>query len=126
MRLAMLPIWTLAAFLLDLIDVSRPCCLPESVTYDRSGSENYEKYARIEWGKCVSRVFVGDGSGALAPYRQTAIEVCHRLGHKAVFMEEFDPRRPPPESIYRAMVESCDMLVLLLAHQYWQPTCRLR
>ncbi len=64
------------------------------------------------------RVFISSASGALAPYRQAAVEVCHRLGHQPMFMEEFDPQRPPPEKVCRAKVESSDVLVLLLAHRY--------
>jgi hypothetical protein len=64
------------------------------------------------------RVFISSASGALAPYRAAAVEVCHRLGHVPVHMEDFDPQRPPPENVCRAEVEGCDLLVLLLAHRY--------
>lgn len=64
------------------------------------------------------RVFISSASGALAPYRQAAVEVCHRLGLTPVYMERFDPQRPPPERVCRAEVESCDVFVLLLAHRY--------
>jgi tetratricopeptide (TPR) repeat protein len=64
------------------------------------------------------RVFISSASGALMAYRQAAVEVCHRLGHQPVFMEEFDPQRPPPEQVCRAKVEGCDVFVLLLAHRY--------
>ena len=64
------------------------------------------------------RVFISSASGALAPYRQAAVEVCHRLGFTPVHMEEFDPQRPPPEQVCRIEVESCDVFVLLLAHRY--------
>ena len=50
----------------------------------------------------VLRVFISSASGALAPYRQAAVEVCHRLGHRPVFMEEFDPQRPQPDQVCRA------------------------
>jgi Domain of unknown function (DUF4062) len=55
------------------------------------------------------RVFISSASGALAPYRKAAVEVCHRLGFTPVHMEEFDPQRPPPEQVCRLEVESCDV-----------------
>jgi hypothetical protein len=66
----------------------------------------------------IWRVFISSASGALAPYRQAAVEVCHRLGMIPVHMEEFDPQRPAPEQVCRREVESCDVFVLLLAHRY--------
>jgi hypothetical protein len=69
-------------------------------------------------GDAAWRVFVSSASGALAPYRQAAVEVCHRLGMIPVHMEEFDPQRPAPEQVCRREVESCDVFVLLLAHRY--------
>jgi hypothetical protein len=44
--------------------------------------------------------------------------VCHRVGFIPVHMEEFDPQRLPPLDVCRQQVESCDVLVLLLAHRY--------
>lgn len=64
------------------------------------------------------RIFISSATGALRPYRQTAVDVCHRLGYRPVFMEDFDPQRPPPGHVCRAKLESCDVLVLLLAHRY--------
>jgi tetratricopeptide (TPR) repeat protein len=64
------------------------------------------------------RVFISSASGALAPYRMAAVEVCHRLGFTPVHMEEFDPQRPTPEQVCRLEVEGCDVFVLLLAHRY--------
>ena len=69
-------------------------------------------------GDAAWRVFIASASGALAPYRQAAVEVCHRLGMIPVHMEEFDPQRPTPEQVCRREVESCDVFVLLLAHRY--------
>ena len=71
------------------------------------------------------KVFISSASGALGPYRQAAVEVCHRLGHQPVFMEDFDPQRPPPEDVCRAKVDGCDALVLLLAHRYGSRPPRL-
>jgi len=64
------------------------------------------------------RVFVSSASGALARYRETVVEICHRLGYMPVHMEEFDPQRPTPEQVCREKVENCDVFVLLLAHRY--------
>lgn len=69
-------------------------------------------------GSRPPRVFISSASGALAPYRAAAIDVCHRVGFTPVYMEDFDPQRPPPEEVCRAEVESCDVFVLLLAHRY--------
>jgi len=66
----------------------------------------------------VLRVFISSASGALAPYRQAAVDVCHRLGFTPVHMEEFDAQRPPPLDVCRQQVESSDVFVLLLAHRY--------
>jgi tetratricopeptide (TPR) repeat protein len=66
----------------------------------------------------VSRVFISSASGGLTPYREAAVEVCHRLGLQAAHMEEFDPERAPPEEVCRRKVESCDAFVLLLGHRY--------
>jgi hypothetical protein len=64
------------------------------------------------------RVFISSTSGALAPYRQAAVDVCHRLGLQPVYMEDFDPERPPPLQVCRRKVARCDVFVLLLAHRY--------
>jgi tetratricopeptide (TPR) repeat protein len=64
------------------------------------------------------RVFVSSASGALAQYRLAAVEVCHRLGLTPVYMEEFNPERPPPVEVCRREVESCDVFLLLLAYRY--------
>lgn len=64
------------------------------------------------------RVFISSASGALAPYRSAAIDVCHRLGLIPVAMEEFDPQRPSPIEACRDLVASTDVFVLLLAHRY--------
>lgn len=69
-------------------------------------------------GRRPLRVFISSASGALAPYRQAAIDVCHRLGQTPVFMEDFPPERPPPADVCRREVEECDVFVLLLAHRY--------
>jgi tetratricopeptide (TPR) repeat protein len=63
-------------------------------------------------------VFISSASGALLPYRSAAVAVCRRLGMTPVHMEEFDPGRPPPVDVCRREVQSCDVLVLLLAHRY--------
>jgi tetratricopeptide (TPR) repeat protein len=46
------------------------------------------------------RVFISSASGALAPYRRAAVEVCHRLDLTPVHMEDFDPERPGEERSY--------------------------
>ena len=63
-------------------------------------------------------MFISSATGALAPYRSAAVDVCHRLGFEPVNMEEFPPERPPPVDVCRRAVEACDILVLLLAHRY--------
>ena len=64
------------------------------------------------------RVFISSATGALAPYRTAAVEVCHRLGFEPVHVEEFPPERPPPADVCRREVEGCGVFVLLLAHRY--------
>ena len=64
------------------------------------------------------RVFISSASGAMAAYRQAAVDVCHRLHLTPVYMEEFDPQRPTPEQVCQREVQSCDVFVLLLAHRY--------
>ncbi|GIM91676.1 DUF4062 domain-containing protein [Paractinoplanes toevensis] len=64
------------------------------------------------------RVFVSSASGAVAPYRKAAVDVCHRLGLTPVFMEEFDPQRPAPADVCRDLVAGCDVFLLVLAHRY--------
>ena len=54
----------------------------------------------------------------MAAYRQAAVDVCHRLRLRPVYMEEFDPQRPTPEQVCQREVQSCDVFVLLLAHRY--------
>jgi hypothetical protein len=66
----------------------------------------------------VRSVFISSASGALAPYRHTAVDVCHRLGLLPVYMEDFDPQRPPPIEVCKSKVDSSDVFVLLLAHRY--------
>lgn len=66
----------------------------------------------------AQRVFISSVSGALAFYRRAATDVCHRLGLIPVHMEEFRPERPPPVDVCRREVESCDAIILLLAHRY--------
>jgi tetratricopeptide (TPR) repeat protein len=64
------------------------------------------------------RVFISSASGGLTAYRSAAVDVCHRLGMTPVFMEEFEPQRPPPIDVCRDLVASADLFVLLLAHRY--------
>ncbi|MBV1856322.1 DUF4062 domain-containing protein [Catellatospora tritici] len=64
------------------------------------------------------RVFISSASGALAPYRQAAVDVCHRIGMTPVHMEEFDPQRPTPFEVCRERLGTCHVFVLLLAHRY--------
>lgn len=64
------------------------------------------------------RVFISSASGALGPYRLAAVEVCHRLGLTPVHMEEFSPERPPPVQVCRREIDSCAVVVLLVAHRY--------
>ncbi|GIF50649.1 uncharacterized protein DUF4062 [Asanoa ferruginea] len=66
----------------------------------------------------MARVFISSASGALAPYRQAAVDVCHRLGLVPVHMEEFPPDRLAPLEVCRGRVETADVFVLLLAHRY--------
>ena len=54
----------------------------------------------------VLRIFVSSASGALAAYRQVAVEVCHRMQLTPVYMEEFDPQRPPPEQVRQREVKA--------------------
>ena len=74
---------------------------------------------RASWaGETVGlQVFISSASGALAEYRQAAVEVCHRLRLTPVHMEEFDPQRLTPELTCRREVQSSDVFVLLLAHR---------
>ena len=64
------------------------------------------------------RVFIASATGHLGVYRAAAIEVCHRLGLLPVFMEEFAPESPPPLAVCRRKIESCDAVILLIAHRY--------
>jgi tetratricopeptide (TPR) repeat protein len=64
------------------------------------------------------RAFIASASGALAPYRETASQVCYRLHLTPVLMEGFDPERGTPLEVCRQKVADCDVFVLLLAHRY--------
>ena len=63
-------------------------------------------------------VFISSTSGDLAPYRRTAVEVCHRMKLLPEAMEEFDPATPPPSDVSRERVRSCGVFVLLTADRY--------
>ena len=65
-----------------------------------------------------ARVFISSASGGLDPYRAAAADVCRRLGMVAVLMEEFSPERLPPIEVCQRELESCDVLILLLAYRY--------
>jgi tetratricopeptide (TPR) repeat protein len=102
------------------LQTSQDASIPHSAARRaKSPSRSVTPYAvaMAELGRPV-RVFVSSASGALAPYRHAAVEVCHRLGLTPVHMEEFDPERPPPVEVCRREVESCEVVVLLLAHRY--------
>ena len=64
------------------------------------------------------RVFISGGVGALAPYRQAAMETCHRLGLSPVLMDNVAGQQATLEDALRQAVESCDVFVLLLGHRY--------
>ncbi len=90
------------------------------INYFINSSESLRPRRRISGppGSSSLRVFISSASGALAPYRLAAMEICARLDMIPVSMEEFDPERPPPEELSRREIEDCDVFVLLLAHRY--------
>jgi tetratricopeptide (TPR) repeat protein len=64
------------------------------------------------------RVFISSARGALDAYREAARDVCFRLGLLPVQMEDFSPDRHPPAEVCGRQLETCDAIVLLLAHRY--------
>jgi hypothetical protein len=68
----------------------------------------------------VPKVFVSSVGGALSPYRQTVVDVCHRLALVPLHMEEFGPGSAPPLDACLRRVDDADVYVLLLAHRAGQ------
>jgi uncharacterized protein DUF4062 len=64
------------------------------------------------------RVFISSAPGALEPYRMAAVEVCQRLHLTPVLLDQADLQGPAPGQACQEAVDSCDVLVLLLAHRY--------
>jgi tetratricopeptide (TPR) repeat protein len=64
------------------------------------------------------QVFISSATGAIAPYRRVAVEVCSRLGLTPVNMESFSPDRRPPLDVCLRKVDESDIFLLLVAHRY--------
>ena len=64
------------------------------------------------------RVLISGGVGALAPYRQAAVEVCHRLRLSPILTDDVAGKQGTPEDASRQAVQGCDVFVLLLGHRY--------
>lgn len=78
----------------------------------------YQNLAAGNGEPTPSRVFISSASGALAPYREAAIQVCYRLHMTPVHMEEFDPARSTPLEVCKKKVQDCHVFVVLIAHRY--------